>query len=208
MLMITRIAVVGASLLALGANPVFAGSDQSHNECPVGLVKGKTLYEEFGYGSEELTRCIERRTNVKLVIQDNRFCRDNVSNADCASGRGYALAQARNMVDDYEITHGMQAGVDYEMVIVAHDGGGYHMLKNRDFNDGPLNQFQGDVEYLLGKGVKFYFCQNTVRGFKKNGVFLDPNNPTAELIDGVQYVTGGLTAISDFQHLGYAYIQP
>jgi len=93
------------------------------NECPVGLVTGMELDEEFGPGTEELTRCLERLHKVKVVMQINRFCRDDVPNADCDDTRAYALGNIRNMIKDYEITHGMERGKDYEIVAVVHSGG-------------------------------------------------------------------------------------
>ena len=69
------------------------------------------------------------------------------------------------------------------------------------------NKFQGKVEDLMGMGVKFYFCQNTTRGFIKNGI-LPEGNATAQLIDEVEYVTAGVTALADLQDQGYRYVQP
>ena len=63
----------------------------------------------------------------------------------------------------------------------------------------------------MAMGVKFYFCQNTTRSFVANGT-LPPGNvmggATAQLIDGVEYVTAGVTAIADLQEQGYRYVQP
>jgi intracellular sulfur oxidation DsrE/DsrF family protein len=131
------------------------------------------------------------------------------------------------MIKDYEITHGMEQGKDYEIVAVVHSGGwamlvedGYEFT-NIPGEGGPQaglktlsNQFQGQVEELIGKGVRFFFCQNTTRGMVSRG-----NLPTVAesafgggateaLIEGVEYVTAGVTAISDFQSKGYRYVQP
>jgi intracellular sulfur oxidation DsrE/DsrF family protein len=186
-------------------------------ECPVGLVNDKTLNDEFGPGTDGLTRCLSQRTHVKVVMQVNRFCRDSVPNADCASNRAYALGNLRNMIKDYEITHGMVAGRDFKIVAVVHSGGGWLMLKDEGFDgDGnPVsgrNQFQSQVEDLIDMGVDFYFCQNTTRGFVAKNILPDTTDTaggaTAELIDGVNYTTAGVTAIADFQSLGYRYVQP
>jgi intracellular sulfur oxidation DsrE/DsrF family protein len=188
------------------------GIPASNNECPVGLVTGKELDEEFGPGTEALTECLERRHNVKLVMQINRYCRDNVPNADCADGRAYGLAQLGSMIKNYEITHGMVPGRDYELVAVVHDSGGFQMLRDEGYNGSGAwvtdrNQFEDVVKGLIDQGVKFLFCQNTTRGFIKNGV-LPEGDATAELIPGVEYTTAGLTAISDYQARGYTYVQP
>ena len=64
----------------------------------------------------------------------------------------------------------------------------------------------------MARGVKFYFCQNTTRGFINNGTLPAANEAeggaTAQLIDGVEYVTAGVTSISEFQQRGYEYVQP
>lgn len=197
------------------SNMATAGA--SNNECPVGLVNGMTLNDEFGQGTGELTNCLERRSNVNVVMQVNQFCRDAVSNADCASNRAYALGNMRNMIKDYEITHGMVAGKDYRIAAVVHSGGGWQMLKDEGTNGSgnPVagrNKFQGLVEGLIADGVEFYFCQNTTRGFIKKGILpavgTTTGGATAELIDGVKYVTAGVTSIAEFQSRGYRYVQP
>ena len=187
----------------------------SNNECPVGLVNGMTLDGEFGPETSGLTKCLDRRHNVKVVMQINKYCRDAVANADCT--RSYTLGNIRNMIKDYEVTHGMEQGKDYEIVAVVHSGGGWQMLTDEglDSNGNSVtgrNQFEGEVSDLIEKGVKFYFCQNTTRGFIR-GNFLPKatettGGATAELIPGVQYTTAGVTAIAEFQQRGYEYVQP
>lgn len=196
--------------------PILANDNTSvSKECPVGLVSGMTLDDEFGPGSQDATRCLEERKKVKIVMQVNKFCRDSVANADCS--RPYTLGNIKNMIKDYEITYGMKAGEDYEIVAVVHSGGGALLLKDEGYDGygAPVsgrNQFQSLVESLMDKGVKFYFCQNTTRGMIKKNILPDTTETTggatAELIDGVQYVTAGVSAIGDFQSLGYKYVQP
>jgi intracellular sulfur oxidation DsrE/DsrF family protein len=177
-----------------------ADEGKGKNVCPVGLVTGLTLDEEFGAGSSGITHCLEKRKKVKLVVQANQFCMDNVSNAECT--RPYALRNLTKMIDDYEITHGMKPGRDYEMAVIAHTAGGPLMLK-----DESLNQFRNDVETLIGQGVKFYLCQNATRAMISRGL-LPAGDATANIIDGVEYVTAGITAVIDFQYQGYVYVQP
>ena len=211
-------AALGALVIGLVSMPVFAdkgGAEDKggNNECPVGLVKGLSLDDEFGPGSQELTRCIKKRHKVKMVVQINQFCTN--SNSPCTSP--YALGNIRNILDDYEITHGMKPGKDFEVVAVLHSPGGLMALKNTSYNGaGALltnrNPFEGQIKALMERGVKFYFCQNTTRAYLTNGTL--PNyqttgiSATDQMIDGMQYTTAGLTSIADFQALGYAYIQP
>lgn len=195
--------LLGLLILTLPINAVMADDDDHRNnnkECPVGLVTGMTLDEEFGPGSADITHCLQQRKRVKLVVQANQFCMDNVSNAECT--RPYALLNLTKMIDDFEITHGMKAGRDYEMAVIAHTKGGPLMLK-----DETINQFRGHVERLLDQGVKFYLCQNATRAMTRNGL-LPVGDATANIIDGVEYVTAGITAVTDFQYQGYVYVQP
>jgi intracellular sulfur oxidation DsrE/DsrF family protein len=212
---VSRRLLISIAFLGGVASSTAQAGGGSNNECPVGLVTGKTLNDEFGPGTGEMTRCLERRHNVKVVMQVNKFCRDAVSNPDCT--RAYALGNMRNMIKDYEITHGMEAGKDYEIVAVVHSGGGWLMLKDEgtDGTGNPVsgrNQFEGEVKGLIDMGVKFYFCQNTTRGFMRNDILPDTTESTAgatgELIDGVKYTTAGVTSIAEFQQRGYEYVQP
>lgn len=186
------------TLVAFHAQSSLADDDRrGNNTCPVGLVSGMTLDTEFGPGSSALTHCLERRHGVKLVLQINQYCLDNVPNVQCT--RPFGLIHAANMVDDYEITHGMVAGRDYEFVIVAHTGGGPLVLKE--------SPFANQVRALQARGVKFYMCQNATRALIRSGV-LPLGDATSHLIEGVEYVTAGVTAVVDFQNRGYKYVQP
>lgn len=206
----TLLAVLVAGLVSM---PVMADDKdkKGNNECPVGLVSGKTLDDEFGPGTadrpgtQELTKCIKKRHKVKMVVQLNQ-------------GNGYGLGNITNIIDDYEITHGMERGRDYEIVAVIHSAGGMMALKdkvsiNAQGVEVHRNASQETIKTLMGKGVKFYFCQNTTRAFVRNGILPtyagDANvSATAELIPGMLYTTAGLTSIADFQAQGYQYIQP
>ena len=182
-------------------NIVVAGGNNAQGlECPVGLVTDMTLDDEFGPGSAEITHCMKRRNQVKLLIQVNEFCLDRVPNPQC--NRPYGLINLPKMIDDYEITHGMKLGRDLEIAVIAHTRGGPLMLK-----DETKNQFRSNVESLLERGVKFYLCQNATRAMIRNGL-LPAMDATANIIDGVEYVTAGLTAVADFQYQGYVYVQP
>jgi len=207
-------AAIGTLMIGLFALPAFGDNDGGkhdkggNNECPVGEVNGMSLDVEFGPGTQELTRCLKKRHQVKMVVQIFQLCANGAPS--CTSG--YALGNISNILDDYEITHGMTAGRDYEVVAVLHGSGGRMALKNAGIDGGgnPVtgrNPFQGQIEGLMARGVKFYFCQNTTRGFIRGGM-LPIGGATGQMIEGVEYTTAGLTSIADFQALGYQYIQP
>jgi intracellular sulfur oxidation DsrE/DsrF family protein len=211
--------------LSINTQVVLADDDDDVDEaCPVGLfvkdaVTGdfKTIDEEFGEGVNAKTQCLENRKEIKLVMQINKACRDTAVVPDgmggyriknhptsCAPGRAYGLAQMKNMIRDYTVTHGIDAN-KLDLKVVVHGGGGFLMMKNNPMVDN--NIFEKDVKDLMADGVKFYFCQNTVRGFIKRG-FLPAENADSRIIDDVEYVTAGLTAVADLQEEGYIYVQP
>jgi len=203
-------ATLGALMIGLVSLPAFADKG-GNNECPVASVNVDklSLDQEFGPGTRNLTNCIKQRNNVKMVVQINQF-KDS-------SGRAYGLGNISNILDDYEVTHGMKAGRDYEMVVVLHSPGGLMALKDTSYNGagvllGGRNPFEGTIRGLMARGVKFYFCQNTTRAFIGNGTLPSYQTTgipaTAQMIDGMEYTTAGLTSIADFQARGYQYIQP
>jgi intracellular sulfur oxidation DsrE/DsrF family protein len=196
-----------------------------------------TLDHEFGEGTSDKTTCLSQRENVKIVMQLNKSCRDSYSShpvgangkptgepnrvinniANCTDNRAYALGNLRNMLKDLKITNGI-APEDIDIRVVVHSGGGYVLLKDAGYDgagnyiESGRNKFQSQVEDLMAEGVRFFFCQNTTRGFIRNGTLpstdVVPSGATGELIEGVEYVTAGVTAISDLQSQGYRYIQP
>jgi intracellular sulfur oxidation DsrE/DsrF family protein len=221
------ICLTGLGFFSLSSAAQGGQPNLGNNACPVGLVSGLELDEEFGPGTQELTRCLERRHNVKVVIQVNQFCRDTWNKAgdrvrkitDCDPGRAYALGNIKNMLNDYEITHGMRPGKDFEVVAVVHSGGGDLILQDgytfTDIDKGDItisNPYQADVETLLERGVRFLFCQNTTRGFIRNGKLPSydqgEGSATDAMIPGIEYTTAGVTAIADLQSKGYDYVQP
>jgi len=214
----TLLAVLMAGLVSM---PVLADdkNKKGNNECPVGLVSGMTMDDEFGPGTQALTNCIKKRHNVKMVVQINQFC---TNQANCAN-TPYGLGNIRNMLDDYEVTHGMTPGKDYEMVVVLHSPGGQMALKDTGVRgDGTTvsgrNPFETTIKGLMARGVKFYFCQNTTRAYLNNlpgtaiqslpKYLVTGISATDQMIEGMEYTTAGLTSIADFQARGYQYIQP
>ena len=205
-------ATLGALMVGLVSMPVFAAGS-GNTECPVGQVNGMSLDDEFGPGTQDLTKCIKKRHQVKMVVQINQYGTDT---------QPYALGNIRNIIDDYEITHGMERGRDYEIVAVIHSAGGRLALKNTGYNSaGALvsgrNPHEAAIKALMEKGVKFYFCQNTTRAYLSQPGTAVTSLPkylvtgisaTDQMIEGMEYTTAGLTSIADFEAQGYQYIQP
>lgn len=201
------------------------GINSDDGVCQVGFVTTDIgLDYEFGFGASDKTTCLKKRNEIKIVMQLNKSCRDSYTNSDggkvinniASCSRPYALGNLNNMLNDYTITNGI-APENIDIKVIVHSGGGFLMLKNTGYDgkrheytgvdDNGRNKFQTDVEGLIDRGVKFYFCQNTTRGFIKKGI-LPAGDATAQLIDGVEYVTAGVTALADLQEQGYKYVQP
>lgn len=192
------------SILAFLSFPIHAQADEGHHHdnvaCPVGLVNGLTLDEEFGPGSSSITHCVKVRHHLRVAVEINRKCRAAMDdNGNCVGGGAAARGNMKNMVKDYEITSGMKQGRDYRMIAIVHGKGGFLLLKG--------NEYEDDVKALMDQGVKFYFCQNTARGFIHGGI-LPAGDATAQLIDGVEYVTAGFTALADKQQQGWSVVTP
>jgi intracellular sulfur oxidation DsrE/DsrF family protein len=226
------ISLIGMLFLAMFATQTLGANPETICHAGVNPNDGIDLNDEFGEGTTGITRCLSDQNKPKVVMQINLACRDSYVDGSavkndvghCASTRAYALGNITNMIKDYEGSHGID---NWEIVAVVHSGGwgllvedGYEFT-NTPGEGGPQsgdktlsNQFQGDVEALIGKGVRFLFCQNTTRGMIRWGNLptiaesTGGGGATEALIDGVEYTTAGVTAIADLQKVGYSYVQP
>ncbi|MDH5543996.1 MAG: DsrE family protein [Gammaproteobacteria bacterium] len=168
------------------APAAFADKSGGHTECS---DEAKWAIDaEFGAGSGDLTRCLSKKSHVKVVYQINTKCKD----ATCTAP--YAVGNIGNAIKDYENLHGMVRGRDYELVAVIHSAGWSLVL-----DDPAKNPFRNAVAGLLDKGVKVLFCQNTARS-KHIGLY--------DMIPGIGFTTSGVTALADLQMRGYAMVQP
>lgn len=129
-------------------SPAPGGIPTSSTACPVGLVTGLTLEEEFGPGTSQITRCLIFRNNIKMLVHIDKF--------ESSPGRPYGLTNILRTINDYEITNGTR---DYKIVSINHSGGATQLLNINSATphpDAALNVYQGLVEDLIAKGVKFY----------------------------------------------------
>ena len=113
----------------------------------MGLLTGLSFDEEFGPGTGKITRCLIFRQNIKLVVQIKDF--------EIVPGRA-AIAPIFNMIDDYRITNGTG---DFKIATVVNREGAWLMLNRNAANPHPnvgINVYQGLVEDLIAKGVKFF----------------------------------------------------
>jgi intracellular sulfur oxidation DsrE/DsrF family protein len=144
--------------------------------------------EKFGEGTSAVTRCLANTKKVKILFQMNTLCKNSACEAP------YAIGNIKNAIKDYQMTHGMTPD-DYEIAVVVHSAGWKLVI-----NDDTTNPFKADMEWLVSQpSVKVLFCLNTANS---KGV------TKADMIEGVGFVTSGVTAIPDFQDEGYHYVQP
>lgn len=206
-------------ILAAAAVIAFSSVQASENEerskraaesCPDTSFKAdkqgnliETAFDvEFGAGAKDMTRCLENREKVKVVMQVNTECGKKDASGTCVAP--YGFRNVPSMMRDYLNTHGIEAD-DIDFRIVVHGSGGKLLLKGHKFN--------GAVQKAMNLGAKVYFCQNTIRSFygtvKPDGdTVMHYGQATSEVMPGVQFVTGGLTALVDLQREGFRYIQP
>ncbi len=153
-----------------------------------------SIEEKFGPGTMALTRCLEKTRKVKALFQINQECK----NAACDAP--YAVGNINNQITDYVVTHGMDSG-DYDVVVIVHSAGWKLILDNNATDKHTANNpFQAATEDLVtNPNVKVLFCQNTAAS--KNVVL-------ANMINGIGFVTAGVSALTDLQNSGYKYIQP
>ena len=200
-----------SALVFLLSTPIYADDDDGDDDYGFSLntshcIASKwanatgdniSIDQKFGAGSMEITRCLANNGDdekAKVLYQINTLCKD----LSCT--KAYAVGNINNHINDYTITHGMSAD-DYEIAVIIHSAGWKLVLDNSATEKHPANNpFQAAVESLISQNsVKVFFCQNTAngKGIKK-----------ANMIDGIGFVTAGVSAISDLQDLGYRYVQP
>jgi len=201
---------LSAILFVFVSGPALADGGGDH-QCPVGLVSGLTLDDEFGTGSQALTRCLAQRHNVKTLILINQSL--GATPTACTFG----LTRIDNLIADYEVTNGMRRGKDYEIAVVVHVNAFALAVKDGTTGDGVhvvTNGCEAQVQDLMNKGVRFYLDLNSVRLWQVSGYL--PADVTAALVTSVDaegvthsimYVTAAISAIADFQNVGYRLVQ-
>ncbi len=159
-------------------------------ECLPDLAQA--IDEEFGPGTAGKTRPLNHTRNVRFLFQVNQLYKDP------AQTQPFAVENILNTLSDFE-NHSM-GEQDYHLVAIVHAEGWPLILDNNATDrHQTVNPFPADMEDLLQRNIRVFFCLNTAR--KKNV-------RACQVISGVEFVTSGVTAIADFQAEGYRYIQP
>ena len=174
-----------------------ADDDKEKNKydttCPQAVIENADF--RFGDGSGEMTECLGVRDDLPIVIAFN----NGVING--RNGHGQQVLNARNLHNDYVNNYDMELGSEFKAVIVGYASGARWLLNDTAFinsygTENPSDQIVSD---LIAKGMKFFMCQNTMRG---NGW------TKHDLIEGIMMVPAGVTAVIDYQNRGYSYIAP
>ena len=173
-------------------SPVFADDDQ---ECTDTALTAAELVNAVSY-----TTCIQKRKDIEVIVAMN----NNLFNGKIykKSGKIDKVSQqavnVRNLARDYENNYEMEHGEEFKVVVVAY-ASGVDWLRistedtNRDINVKFIKK------QILSRNIKIYACQNTM---KAKGLSLD------DLIEGVETVPAGVTAVVDFQKQGMTYLVP
>ena len=176
-------------LLLFGAGSSLAANSKSNVACPVDTPyeddSGKPISFQTMFGEDVLDsmRCNKRRSKVRMVMQVNLYEQ---------GGNPYGFRNLNNIINDFEITHGID---NWKIAVVVHSGGFPLVL-----NDPAQNNHMNAVKNFIAEpNVDIYYCLNTAAA---------KGHKTIDIIDGIKFVPAGLSSIMDFQYQGYKYIQP
>jgi len=180
-------------------------------------VGGLTMDEEFGEGTQAITRCIVKRSKARVVVSING-AHPMDKNGNINLNKARFLSNIEYFRENYEDVNNMKIGEDVKVVAVAASSGALLLTtehpawmraktSNTDLTcmsdevrfagKTCTNPFRDLVERAQQIGVEFYICQMASRtlGIKK-----------ATVIPGVSFVPGAHLAVADFQQIGYALI--
>lgn len=186
--------LTGLCLFAMSFGPAQAAD---YTPCThVAIERANKLFGPAadGTSASNMTTCIKKRNKLKAVVAWN-------SDIVHPSKNGLQVLNARNIMNDWEQTYGLKEDKDYQLVIVAYGKGARWAINNKAYRAkfGQDHPSLKEVKSLIKRGAKIYMCQNSMKG---NGW------KTKDLIEGVNMVPSGVTALIDFQNQAYIYIAP
>ncbi len=180
--------------------PAFADGDDDHHiqtkPCTAAAINAAAAV-----GADATnTTCIQKRDHVKVVVVMNSSQRHGRTFRNTGATVAQQAINVRNLGRDYVRNYGMEAGEEFDIVVVAYAAGLDWLRKDREpANQNLITGLMKDDAANNGFKVKFYACQNTMKG---KGLTL------ADLVDGVETVPAGVTAVIDMQKQGRTYIVP
>jgi intracellular sulfur oxidation DsrE/DsrF family protein len=84
-----------------------------------------------------------------------------------------------------------------QVVVVTHSGGAFALVDGSKDKKG--HTFDGVIQELANRGVKFEICANTIRGKKIDKSKINLN---------AQIVPSGVAQIAELEQQGYVYLKP
>nr|VFK16726.1 MAG: hypothetical protein BECKLPF1236A_GA0070988_101535 [Candidatus Kentron sp. LPFa]VFK32194.1 MAG: hypothetical protein BECKLPF1236C_GA0070990_101605 [Candidatus Kentron sp. LPFa] len=120
----SKLFAVSLLSLALTSVPVLAdhaGDFWHKDNCPAATKwtdsagKPIPMDEKFGKGASDITRCLGKTKNAKVLYRINKLCEDTLA---CTTP--YILGNVMNHIADYE-NHGMDSS-DFKIVVTVGDG--------------------------------------------------------------------------------------
>jgi len=176
--------------------PTFAGNDHDHGhdkknaECTESALAAARAYD---IDMVTATTCIKKRDDVEVIVAWNNNGFNGKIFKTSGATVGQQIVNVRNLARDYEINYDMSHGDDFSVVVVAY-ASGIDWLKN---TTDPANQ--KFIRDLQEKGIKIFACQNTMKA---------KDLKLVDLVDGIETVPAGVTAVVDFQLQGRTLLVP
>ena len=204
-------------------NPAYPDNNSLYDgHSLTGVPADQVIDAEFGPGAQEITQCLKKRNNVKLVVRvDDTFRRDPFGNTRL--NKATYLSSIDKMINQYENTHGMKIGTDVDIVVIFSGTGAILATKGHKVFAGaakkwnaanadaiaagtatamtvsPVNPYASQIQKGIDAGIKFYLCQEASRTI---GISMKNKLP------GINFVPAAHAATADFIQDGYAIILP
>lgn len=191
--MILKNIIISLASVSIFVSTQVLAKDSECTEAAIAAAEKPVAEGGIGAGSSDMLNCLEVREGFDVVVAWNSSTHHKKTFDNTGQKTGQQVVNAANLVKDYTNNYDMKLGDDYSTVVVAYGAGLGWVLNSSE----AVNQTK--VNDLLNKGVKIYACQNTMRA---KGKTID------DLIDGVEVVPAGVTAVVDFQNQKYVYLMP
>lgn len=204
-------------------NPAYPDNDSLFDG---GLLTGvpadQVIDAEFGPGAQANTQCMKERKKFKIVVRLNDAYRSDAF-GNARLNAAMFLSNIDKFFNQYENTHGMSFTENVDVRVIMGGSGaalattkhkifaGAAMRFNAEVDAGkqppgtvklPVNQINpyiAKIQEAMGKGIKFYLCQEASRTLKISNM---------NKIPGIHYIPAAHAATADLQLDGYAILIP
>ena len=111
-----------------------------------------------GKDSSELTDCLGVRDNLKIVVAVNS------STEHGKKKYGQQIVNITNLIKDYTDNYGIDVLNTAAIAVIGYGAGAKWLTKSASADSEIQENLEDAIESLQDLGVKFYACQNTMRG--------------------------------------------